>query len=417
MKTSIKPLLNYRADGEGRHALIIQVIHNRRRSILTTPYRLRPEEFDPRQGRAVPTNRGKAHRSLIRETNDCIGLYLSQLRAVADRLKEEGNSYTALDITGSYKCNGNYHYLVTFADKLVTELKNTERFGTARSYRSLISAWKKFARHDRYRFSQLDHRTITAFSEHLEQQGNKRNTVNFYLRTLRALYNRACRYGYAPTCRNPFKGLSFKPAKTPKLAVNRNLLRTLADSDFDNKELNEARDMFLFSFYARGMSFVDICYLRKEKIWNGALHYERQKTHQVFSVAITPQLREIICRYDDPASPWVLPCMKRGMLCSTNKNENINGPLPPALLYNFYCMALQYYIALLKEISRKIGCPKLTFNVARHTWATEARSMGVPIPYISEGLGHTSEKTTRFYLAQLDSSKIDKINEKVTELR
>ncbi|MTT06842.1 tyrosine-type recombinase/integrase, partial [Proteus mirabilis] len=190
----------------------------------------------------------------------------------------------------------------------------------------------------------------------------------------------------------------------------------LAGRDFGESELNEARDMFLFSFYARGMSFVDMCYLRKTKVWNEALHYERQKTHQVFSVALTPQLREIIFRYDDPGSPWVLPCMQRGMLSSANKQEDMNGDVPPASLYNFYCMALHYYLILLKEISRRLGCRNLTFNVARHTWATEARSMGVPTPHISEGLGHTSERTTRIYLASLDRQTVDEVNERVTKL-
>lgn len=50
MKTSITPRLNYRPDSAGRRALIVQVIHNRRRSILTTPYRLRPEESTPGEG-------------------------------------------------------------------------------------------------------------------------------------------------------------------------------------------------------------------------------------------------------------------------------------------------------------------------------------------------------------------------------
>ena len=136
----------------------------------------------------------------------------------------------------------------------------------------------------------------------------------------------------------------------------------------------------------------------------------------MFSVALTPQLREIISRYDDPASPWVLPCMQRGMLSSANKQEDVNGDVPPASLYNFYCMALHYYLTLLKEISRRLGCRNLTFNVARHTWATEARSMGIPTPHISEGLGHTSERTTRIYLASLDRQTVDEVNERVTKL-
>jgi UPI00006A2E70 related cluster len=54
--------------------------------------------------------------------------------------------------------------------------------------------------------------------------------------------------------------------------------------------------------------------------------------------------------------------------------------------------------------------------VARHTWATEARSMGIPTPHISEGLGHTSERTTRIYLASLDKHTVDEVNERVTKL-
>ena len=341
---------------------------------------------------------------------------MEELHAVCARLAASGKPYTASDITGTYKFGNDNRYVDVFAKQVVSDLEEAGRFGTARSYRSLASAWSKFAAQSRYHFSQLDEHTVFAFGEYLFRRGNRRNTVSFYLRTLHALYNRARRCGYAPTYGDPFREVSFKPARTPKLAVPRSLLRTLAGRDFGDSELNEARDMFLFSFYARGMSFVDMCYLRKTKVWNEALHYERQKTHQVFSVALTPQLREIISRYDDPASPWVLPCMQRGMLSSANKQEDVNGDVPPASLYNFYCMALHYYLTLLKEISRRLGCRNLTFNVARHTWATEARSMGVPTPHISEGLGHTSERTTRIYLASLDKHTVDEVNERVTKL-
>ena len=191
MKTSITPRLNYRPDSAGRRALIVQVIHNRRRSILTTPYRLRPEEFDARRGRAVATNRGKAHLTLIRDANECIEEYIRQLRAIADRLHETGKPYTVSDITGTYKLGGDNRYVEIFAEHVARELENAGRFGTARSYRSLRSAWVKFAAHRQWRFSQLDGGTVSAFAAYLESRGRKRNTVTFYLRTLHALYNRA----------------------------------------------------------------------------------------------------------------------------------------------------------------------------------------------------------------------------------
>lgn len=415
MKTSISVRLHYRPDREGRHALLVQVIHARRRSTVTLPYRLLPSEFDMKKGEAIPTNRTKAHRTFIREVNDGITSRLKAMYDAAEMLKSRNVPYTASDITAAYRCLGDDSYIDTFAGKLIAELETAGRFGTARTYRSLLSVFGKFSGCDRYRFQQISPPVVSAFTLYLEGSCGRRNTVSFYLRTFRALYNRARKAGYAPEG-NPFREISFRAARTPKLAVNRELLRTLACTDFGDAKLNEARDMFLFSFYARGMSFVDICYLRKENIWDGALHYERQKTHQMFIVAVTPQMRQIMTRYDDPASPWALPCMKRGMLYTLSEIPDVTGELSPELCYRLYKYALQCYLRLLGKISGRMACRKLTFNVARHSWATLARGQGVPVPHISEGLGHTSERTTRFYLAQLDSRTIDRINERVTKL-
>lgn len=109
--TSITARLNYRADSEGCHALIIQVIHRRRRSILTTPYRLRPEEFDAQRGRAVAVNRTKSRRTLIREANECVALCTEELRAVCARLAASGKPYTASDITGAYRSGNDNRYV------------------------------------------------------------------------------------------------------------------------------------------------------------------------------------------------------------------------------------------------------------------------------------------------------------------
>lgn len=226
MKTSITARLNYRADSEGCHALIIQVIHHRRRSILTTPYRLRPEEFDAKSGRAVAVNRTKSRRTLIREANECVALCTEELRAACARLAASGKPYTASDITGAYRSGSDNRYVEAFAKQLASDLEEAGRFGTARSYRSLASAWSKFAAQSRYRFSQLDEHTVFAFGEYLFRRGNRRNTVSFYLRTLHALYNRARRCGYAPTHGDPVPGgivqtgPNPETGRTPKPAAN-----------------------------------------------------------------------------------------------------------------------------------------------------------------------------------------------------
>ena len=46
-------------------------------------------------------------------------------------------------------------------------------------------------------------------------------------------------------------------------------------------------------------------------------------------------------------------------------------------------------------------------------WATIAKNEGIPISLISEGLGHTSEKTTQIYLASFPVDAVNRVNESV----
>ena len=55
----------------------------------------------------------------------------------------------------------------------------------------------------------------------------------------------------------------------------------------------------------------------------------------------------------------------------------------------------------------------LTTYVARHTWASVARDMNVPIAVISEGMGHNSIKTTQVYLNSIDISRINEANKRI----
>ena len=65
----------------------------------------------------------------------------------------------------------------------------------------------------------------------------------------------------------------------------------------------------------------------------------------------------------------------------------------------------------LKTIGNMVGIQlPLTMYVARHSWASAAKTKNVPISVISEGMGHDSELTTQIYLASLDTAVVDKAN-------
>ena len=161
-----------------------------------------------------------------------------------------------------------------------------------------------------------------------------------------------------------------------------------------------ARDLFMFSFYTRGMAFVDIAYLKKKDLKNGLLSYCRKKTNQQITIAWEQELQEIVARYSvlTENSPYMLPVIK-----NTDETEYVQ----------YKRMQVNINRAL-KRIGIKAGLKlPITMYVARHSWASIARDMDISISVISEGMGHQSCKTTQIYLDTLDPSKINEANRKI----
>lgn len=158
-----------------------------------------------------------------------------------------------------------------------------------------------------------------------------------------------------------------------------------------------ARDMFMLSFYMRGMPFVDIAYLKKSDLKNGILTYCRKKTNQPLFVEWEQVHQEIVECYAHQTedSPYMFPIIKQ-----TDGTE-----------YKQYKRVQEKVNRTLKKIGKMIGLKTpLTAYVARHSWASIARDMNIPIPIISEGMGHQSYKTTQVYLNSIDVSKISEPN-------
>ena len=425
MKTSIKPLLNIRKDSAGeRYTLVLQVIRLRRRGVIFTPYQLLPEEFDSKRGVAVATSRAKAHKAFIREVNDHISRQVQEIERVVAEMERMRRQYTASDIVHAFRERYNNRYVSTFFRAQIAVKEAESKHGTATTYRTTLNVFERFAGARRIRFDQIDEGLMMEFEHYLLSVPLQRNTVTFYLRIFRAVYNKARRNGFAPKGATPFEGVSFRIEETRKLAISATTLRKLVELDYTCKSsLSATRSLFLFSFYARGMSFVDMAYLRKSDIYDGVIHYRRHKTGQLFTVRIVPQLQAIIDHYLEFCSPWVLPVMMdafpdgsyRPMVCEDH-DPQVRKEFE-VHLHLRYKYARSSYWRYLRCISRDLGLKRnLSFNVARHTWASLAQDRDIPVAVISRSLGHTSEKTTHIYLSELNPEKVDRANQLVTQL-
>lgn len=143
-------------------------------------------------------------------------------------------------------------------------------------------------------FGELSSDLLMEYEAYLKNRGNSPNTISFYMRILKAVYNRAVENGLTGQ-RNLFKSVYTGVEKTLKRAIHLNDIRRIKRLDLSLKpHLDFARDMFLFYFYTRGMSFVDMAYLKKGDIANGILTYRRKKTGQQLFIRWEKCMQEII---------------------------------------------------------------------------------------------------------------------------
>lgn len=162
-----------------------------------------------------------------------------------------------------------------------------------------------------------------------------------------------------------------------------------------NPSLDFARNMFLISFYLRGMSFIDMAFLKKSDLKNGYITYRRHKTGQQLVIEWTKEMQLILDKYPENSTDYLLPIIRKPgtneRYTYRNVGYNINHNL--------------------KIIAKMVGVTiPLTLYVARHSWASAAKAKGIPLSVISEGMGHDSEATTQIYLASLDTSVVDRAN-------
>ena len=289
-----------------------------------------------------------------------------------------------------------------YMQKVIARYVSLGQFRTSETYSSTLNSFRRFREGVDLDMQDVDARQMEAYETHLRHNGLSPNTVSFYLKHLRAVYNRAVDEGLVID-RQPFKRVTTSVSKTPKRALSLQVIRQLKAMNLSHDSPRcFARDIFLFSFYTRGMSFVDIAYLQKKNLKGGILSYCRRKTHQRLSIHWEDCMQEIVDRHSaDNDSPYLFPILSP---CGGSSRKRYLSVM---------CRVNRH----LKQLGKELGVHQpLTMYCARHSWASIAHERGIPLSVISEGMGHDSEKTTQIYLASLKTEVIDKANRKILNL-
>ena len=293
-------------------------------------------------------------------------------------------------------------FLFPYMESMIGRLHEKGQYRTSETYSTTLNSFRRFRGGEDILLTDITSSLLESYECYLRGHDLSPNTISFYMKHLRSVYNRAVEDGLIFD-RRPFKRVFTSIEKTAKRAVSLKHIKQLKNMDLGRKKSRQfARDIFLFSFYTRGMSFVDIAYLQKKNLTDGSLEYRRKKTGQQLVVAWDACMQDIVDTYaTDSSSPYLFPII-RDLQADTRKQ---------------YQRSLFRVNRHLKKLGKELGLHKpLTMYCARHSWATIAHDNGMPLSVISEGMGHESEKTTRIYLASIRSEAVDKANRKILKL-
>lgn len=255
---------------------------------------------------------------------------------------------------------GAFQYMYPISDKensenlfdymfgLVQSLKNARRNSQARSFVSLQSSLREFAKTDDIKFSDIDAGTVQDYARWLERKGIAESTQSFYLRTLRTILNKAHKKGLIEVTPDWFKGVNtriYKPSLSKNMILSREVLLKIEDLDLSSDRHKAlVRDMFMFGFYCEGMELVDMANLTIGDVKDCLLVYRRRQKGLKKTVVLGMQATKIIERYGDAGRHYLFPLLdkSKGIMFSSVSN---------------------YVRQQLKAIGRAVGFPILTFSM------------------------------------------------------
>lgn len=381
-------------------SIIYLVTHRRIVRQITTPYKVYPNEWDVKCSMVTTIGIGlinNERRNTILLIAKRIRKDLERLNIIIGKLSRKGTDYTSDVVVEAFEKFAQSYSFKHFMEDTIDKLKRLNRERTAETYTSALSSFMRFRGGKDIMFEEITSDLMMEYEAWLISAGVTKNTVSFYNRILRATYNRAVEKELVTQC-YPFKHVYTGIDKTVKRAITLKDIKRIKELDLSFKQsLDFARDMFLFSFCTRGMSFVDMAYLKKSDLQDDILTYQRRKTKQMMRIKWLKHMQGIIDKYRNNDSEYLLPIIKR------KGEERLQ-----------YRNALRLVNNKLKVIAKMAGLHvKLTMYTSRHSWASIARDQNIPLSVISDGMGHESENTTLIYLATIDTSKVDKANEQI----
>ena len=255
-------------------------------------------------------------------------------------------------------------------------------------------------------FKELKHMHLLDAETKLLKNEVKLNTHSVYMRTLRAICNKAILVDLVDQSWYPFFRYKIKKGKSVPRTLNLDQMKR-----YFNLELSEQHPLYRslcigkLIFLLRGINFKDLVKLTNENLHGDRVVYERSKTKTLYSIGMEEQIKELLRKLSKDGETLV------GVM--DDEFHLLDQDIQVLKRYEQHLHLVNNH---LKKIGKLLELDvRLSTYVMRYSYANIARSIGISIEEISYLLGHKSSAhaVTEIYLEQFDLQKLDVLNRKI----
>ncbi len=386
---------------DGTNPILVRITYDRIRKYVSTGCSAKKEDWDYELEQMITKKDGKRLNKAI-DVNKQINRKLAEIEreclSMGERfqLHKIGSKITKTDDLSKYM------------QSVIESLLSDDKPGNAVVYRTTFNSLMQFD--SNLRFSKIDSKFLDRYAKHLNQKGLSQSAQNNYIRTLRAVFNRAIAEEvideniYPFSRRNGESGkfkVSSLSVKASPIGLSIEQMLTLKSCEVSEKDGSaEAKRIFLLSYFLRGMSFTDLARLKWNDIQNQRFNYIRKKLQnrqgaKSLNVSIPEKAAEILEYYTQFGGIYILNVLDGTEKTEKAMRQRIQGKL-------------KIINAGLKIISKSNNLPEqLSSYWARHTYAKTLNSNSVPLSVIQQALGHAELSTTGIYIKSMNQEEVD----------
>lgn len=262
------------------------------------------------------------------------------------------------------------------------------------AWKNLDAAYRKMkAFRAELQVVEVNYKLIRDFELHLLNNGLSTNTAAEHLGRVKVIANELVRAGVIPHEKNPFLQFTIDTTRTEKKRVPMADILLLENIDLSAwPNVEEARDMYVFSFYCAGIRFGDLCRLKKVMVRDGYLCYTM---HKSIKAKIVKHRRIKL----QPSALRIAFTREGEFIFNTgvnwaNEDRSISAK---NALYNKW----------LKLACRYAGIIGLSYHTSRNSFSDHAKKKFIDVHTLKDLLGHSTVKTTEIYMQDFYQEETD----------